>query len=73
MADLKYKATAEKVWSSKKKARAFARAMCQSAEMIEVSNYRLARIGGHDDRSWSQTKGSIFRRIILSTSFPNLC
>jgi hypothetical protein len=73
MADLKYKATAERVWLGKKKARAFARAMCQNAEMIEVSNRRLARIGGHDDRSCFQTKGSKVRRIILSTSPPNLC
>jgi hypothetical protein len=32
MADLNYKATAERVWTSKKKARVFARVMCQTPQ-----------------------------------------
>jgi hypothetical protein len=32
MAGLNYKATAERVWTSKKKARVFARAMCQTLQ-----------------------------------------
>jgi hypothetical protein len=49
MADLNYKATAERVWTRKKKARVFRTSHVSNTAMIEVSNRRLAR---HDDRSW---------------------
>jgi len=49
MADLNYKATAERVWTRKKKVRVFRTSHVSNTEMIEVSNRRLAR---HDDRSW---------------------
>jgi hypothetical protein len=49
MADLNYKATAERVWTRKKKARVFRTSHVSNTAMIEVSNRRLAL---HDDRSW---------------------
>ena len=52
----KMQVTTERVWSGKKKARAFARAICQNVAMMKISNRRKARVRGHDNRSWVSTE-----------------